>query len=82
MKQLNDIQLALNFDTPNVRRIVSRAPERARDSAGKFATDLVEANDKISRLITEIDIYRTNYLTVARQLANLQHQQHDNSNRL
>lgn len=65
---MND-QLSINFtETVKVRRIES---ERNRDSEGKFATDLVAANDMIERVCIERDIYRTNYLTVAKELAEL-----------
>jgi hypothetical protein len=65
---MND-QLSINFtDTVKVRRIES---ERNRDSEGKFATDLVAANDMIERVCNERDIYRTNYLTVAKELSEL-----------
>ena len=65
---MND-QLSINFtDTVKVRRIES---ERNRDSEGKFATDLVAANDMIERVCNEREIYRINYLTVARELSEL-----------
>lgn len=77
----NHLQLELNFfenergrdvacRVSTVRRIVS---ERTRDSIGQFATDLVAANDKIERISMERDIYRNNYLTVSKQLIELQH---------
>jgi len=65
---MND-QLSINFvETVKVRRIES---ERNRDSEGKFATDLVAANDMIERVCNEREIYRINYLTVARELSEL-----------
>jgi hypothetical protein len=73
----NHLQLQLNLfqseetlgKRATVRRVVS---ERTRDSVGQFATELDAANDKIERICNERDIYRANYLAVARELAEIQ----------
>lgn len=66
MRTQNNDQLQFNFEAPvKVRRVVS---ERNRDSEGRYALDMVSANDLIERIATERDIYRTNYLILAKQL--------------
>jgi len=65
-----DTQLTLKFVEPiKVHRLIS---ERCRDSEGRFVAsegDVDDSEDIVSRLLTQNEILRTNYILVGRKLA-------------
>ena len=61
----NQLQLELAIEEPTGRKTRRKSTvyisDRARDSAGKFATELDAANSTIERLKMQTNILHTNY---------------------